>query len=205
MTSHSKSPTLTILPLPRGVVLLPGVTLRIPVSDALPVLRSIATRSKTPKPEASDVPIGCVPLRSSLLSGDGQQLIEGQSPPSPHHLDKDDGQDGFVSRKDLFNYGVVAKISGLYKGRRNDLSLTVEGLSRFRIAKITKERPYVEAMVNHLQDEGTIAIDLHLAFAVANHSCQQWTQTTLKRKTSSSSSSKSLERSSGFYKHHHSH
>ncbi|KAL8882289.1 MAG: hypothetical protein Q9198_000688 [Flavoplaca austrocitrina] len=159
MTSHSESPTLTILPLPRGVVLLPGVTLRIPVSDALPVLRSIATRSKTPKPEASDVPIGCVPFRSPLLNGDGQQLIQGQSPPSPNHLDKDNSQDGFVSRKDLFNYGVVAKISGLYKGRRNDLSLTVEGLSRFRIDKITKDRPYVEAIVTHLQDEAVDSND----------------------------------------------
>ncbi|KAL8672775.1 MAG: hypothetical protein Q9168_002769 [Polycauliona sp. 1 TL-2023] len=157
MTNQSKSSTLTILPLPPGVVLLPGVTLRIPVSDALPVLRSIATRSKTPKPEASDVPIGCVPLKSPLLSDDGQQLIEGQSPPS-RDLDKND-LDGPASSTGLFGYGVVAKISGLYKGRRNDLSLTVEGLSRFRVDKITKEKPYVEANVTHLHDEAIVPDD----------------------------------------------
>ncbi|KAL8657578.1 MAG: hypothetical protein Q9226_001788 [Calogaya cf. arnoldii] len=152
MSNQPKSPTLTILPLPRGVVLLPGVTLRIPVSDALPVLRSIATRSKTPKPEASDVPIGCIPLKSSLLTDDGQQLIEGQSPPPSKGLDKNE-LNSPVSSRDLFGFGVVAKISGLYRGRRNELLLTVEGLSRFRVETFTKGRPYLEATVTHLQDE----------------------------------------------------
>ncbi|KAI4284545.1 MAG: hypothetical protein L6R38_001311 [Xanthoria sp. 2 TBL-2021] len=156
MTNHLKSPTLTILPLPRGVVLLPGVTLRIPVSDALPVLRSIATRSKTPKPDASDVPIGCVPFKSPLLSDNGQQLVESQSSPSKE-LDNDPNAP--ASSNDLFGYGVVAKISGLYKGRRNDLSLTVEGLTRFRVDKITKERPHFEAAVTHLQDEAVDSED----------------------------------------------
>lgn len=165
MTNHLKSPTLTILPLPRGVVLLPGVTLRIPVSDALPVLRSIATRSKTPKPDASDVPIGCVPFKSPLLSDNGQQLVESQSSPSKE-LDNDPNAP--ASSNDLFGYGVVAKISGLYKGRRNDLSLTVEGLTRFRVDKITKERPHFEAAVTHLQDEGILLFYATLAVAVAN-------------------------------------
>ncbi|KAL8997954.1 MAG: hypothetical protein Q9169_002876 [Polycauliona sp. 2 TL-2023] len=151
------SSTLTILPLPPGVVLLPGVTLRIPISDALPVLRSIATRSKNPKPEASEVPIGCVPLKSPLLGDDGQQLIEGQNPPS-QEPDKNDAT-GPVSSTSLFGYGVVAKISGLYKGRRNELSLTVEGLTRFRVDKIIKERPYVEAAVTHLQDQAVVVDD----------------------------------------------
>ncbi|KAI4218070.1 MAG: hypothetical protein L6R36_009138 [Xanthoria steineri] len=156
MTSHLKPPTLTILPLPRGVVLLPGVTLPIPFSDALPVLRSIATRSKTPRPEASDVPIGCVPFKSPLLGDDGQQLIESQSSPSKG-LDNDPNAP--ASSNDLFTFGVVAKISGLYRGPRNELTLTVYGLTRFRVDKITKERPYIEAAVTHLRDEAVDADD----------------------------------------------
>ncbi|KAL8808546.1 MAG: hypothetical protein Q9182_000097 [Xanthomendoza sp. 2 TL-2023] len=158
MTSQHKSPTLPILPLPRGVVLLPGVSLRIPVtgrSDVLYLLTSITARSKTPKPDATKVPIGCVPLKSPLLSPDGQRLIEGRTRSgSGKVLDHDSmvAPDS-ATRDDLFAYGTVAKISGVHGRRPDDWTLVVEGLRRFKIEAITQESPYFEAQVTYLGGE----------------------------------------------------
>ncbi|KAL8930960.1 MAG: hypothetical protein Q9208_000061 [Pyrenodesmia sp. 3 TL-2023] len=155
MMGQSKSQKLSILPLPKGIVLLPGITLRIPVagrSDVLSLLTSIYTRARTPRPDATAVPVGCVPLSSPLLSSDGQQLIEGEHQP---RQGRDDGLDvpGNTTAQDLFSYGTVAKISGVQGRRPDDLTLVVEGLRRFRINEITKERPYFEANVTYLEPE----------------------------------------------------
>lgn len=151
------SPTLPILPLPRGVVLLPGLTLRIPVagrSDVLSLLTSIAARSKTPRPDAAKVPIGCVPLKSPLLSLDGQRFIEApsQSAKEPDH--DSNIAPGSATREDLFAYGTVAKISGVHGPRPDNLTLVVEGLRRFEISTITQEKPFFEAEVRYLEAEG---------------------------------------------------
>ncbi|KAI4205733.1 MAG: hypothetical protein LQ350_000230 [Teloschistes chrysophthalmus] len=149
MIGQSKAQTLPILPLPKGVVLLPGVTLRIPVagrSDVFSLLTSLYSRSKTPKVDASATPIGCVPLASPLLSPDGQQLIEGQGRPRTE-LDDDFNAPGDFKREDLFSYGTMARISGVQGRRSDDVTLVVEGLRRFKISKITKEKPFLEAVV----------------------------------------------------------
>ena len=154
---QSKSQTLPILPLPRGSVLLPGVSLRIPVSgrsDVLSLLSSIYTQARNPKPDATTVPIGCVPLTSSLLSPDGQQLIDNGDIHS-----EDRSQEGYVGaayagKKDLFNYGTVARISGVHGRRPHELTLIVDGIKRFKIDRITQEKPFFEAAVSFPDKDG---------------------------------------------------
>lgn len=156
MIGSSKSQPLPILPLPKGIVLLPGVTLRIPVagrSDVLALLTSIYSRSKTPRPDAAAVPIGCVPLSSPLLSSDGQQLIEGQDRPRQEQ-DDDHWTPEDVTKEDLFAFGTVGKISGVHGRRLQEMTLVVEGLRRFRIDRVTKEKPFFEANVTYIERDG---------------------------------------------------
>ena len=51
-------------------------------------------------------------------------------------------------------YGTVAKISGVQGRRADDLSLIVEGVRRFRIDRFTQMRPYFEAEVAYVEEEG---------------------------------------------------
>ncbi|KAI4259193.1 MAG: hypothetical protein LQ352_000867 [Teloschistes flavicans] len=156
MVGQPKPQTLPILPLPKGIVLLPGVTLRIPVagrSDVFSLLTSLYSRSKTPKLDAAAAPIGCVPFASPLLSPDGQQLIEGQDRHRTE-LDDDYGPPREVKKEHLFSYGTVAKISGVQGRRSDDVTLVVEGLRRFQISEITKEKPFLEAAVTHSEQDG---------------------------------------------------
>ncbi|KAL9599463.1 MAG: hypothetical protein Q9219_003802 [cf. Caloplaca sp. 3 TL-2023] len=149
---HSTTQTLPLLPLPKGIVLLPGVTLRIPVagrSDVLSLLTSIYTRSRTPKPDAATVPIGCVPLKSPLLSSDGQQLIESGERQPQERDDTGYERPGAAVKNDLFAYGTVARISGVQGRRPDDLTLVVEGIRRFKVEHITQERPFFEAAVTY--------------------------------------------------------
>ncbi|KAL8731601.1 MAG: hypothetical protein Q9166_003289 [cf. Caloplaca sp. 2 TL-2023] len=165
MTGRSRSHALPILPLPRGVVLLPGVTLRIPVagrSDALALLTSIATRSRTPKSDAARVSIGCVPLNSPLLSSDGQQLLGDRTRPRTGLSDTSTVTPDSAMWKDLFSYGTVARISGVHGRRPDELTLVVEGLRRFRLGELTQENPYFEAVTTYLEDEAVASDDLEM-------------------------------------------
>ena len=156
MYGSSNPQTLPILPLPKGYVLLPGVTLRIPVvgrSDVLALLTAIYSRSKSPRPDAASVPIGCVPLRSPLLSSDGQQLIGSKAESGQDHESHARAPEK-ASKEDLFAFGTVAKISGVQGRRLDEMTLVVEGLRRFRIAQVTKEKPFFEATVAYVEDDG---------------------------------------------------
>ena len=158
---QSRSQTLPIIPLPKGVVLLPGVTLRIPVagrSDILALLTSIYSRSKATRPDAAAVPIGCVPLRSPLLSPDGKQLIESKSPNGKDHDEDASARLEYENSNDLFGYGTVARISGVQGRRPDDLTLVVEGLRRFKIIDVTQERPFLEAAVTIFENEGIVVL-----------------------------------------------
>lgn len=151
---RAKSTLLPIVPLPKDQVLLPGVSLRINVANRpdlaalLAHIYSTASTASTPRGENA-ISIGCVPLKSPFVSPDGKRLLG-------------DGQDKVKERQeihpvaakkdDLFGYGVVAKVSGVQGRNRNDLSLVVEGTSRFKIDKVTQERPYFEATVIPHQD-----------------------------------------------------
>ena len=157
---QSKSQTLSLLPLGDNAVLLPGTTLRLPLagrSDVPALLTSLYTRARSPRPDASSIPIGCVPLSSPLLSPTGRNLIQdverdGQVQEEPGIVDPSD-----ASKRDLFAYGTVAKISGVQGRRTNEIALLLEGGRRFKIERITQERPYFKAQVTYLDDESQLA------------------------------------------------
>ena len=152
-----KSQSLSLLPLGDNAVLLPGTTLRVPVtgrSDIPALLTSFYTRSKSPKPDASTIFIGCVPLNSPLLSADGQHLLASSHRDADGESERRNVSPDEASRKDLFIYGTVAKISGVQGRRANDLSLVLEGTRRFRINRITQKRPFFEAQVTILDEDG---------------------------------------------------
>ncbi|MCJ1245535.1 hypothetical protein MMC30_002739 [Trapelia coarctata] len=156
MVTSLKHKLLPIIPLARDGVLLPGVTLRIPVHnrpDIPALLSSIYSRASTPKPDTSTISVGCVPLCSPLLSPEGQNLLEDAEirvRKTAEHLATNPGKAG---EKDLFAYGTVAKISGVQGRRPGDLALVVEGVRRFRIERFTQFRPYMEAEVVYIDED----------------------------------------------------
>ncbi len=155
---QSKSQKLALLPLGDNAVLLPGTSLRVPVagrSDIPAILTSVYTRAKSPRPDAASISIGCVPLKSPLLGGDGQNLIEGIEEKSQTQQDKESIDPGDADKSDLFTYGTVARISGIQGRRTDDLALILEGTRRFKIERFTQTRPYFEALVTYLDEERT--------------------------------------------------
>lgn len=153
---QSKSQSLALLPLPKGLVLLPGTTLRVPITDRTDIpalLSSVYTRAATPKPDATAISIGCVPINSSLLSPDGLNLIDDTESSSRRSIENHDINPGAADKKDLFSYGTVARISGVQGRRPDDLALVVEGIRRFKVEKITQRRPFFKADVIYLDEE----------------------------------------------------
>ena len=87
-----------------------------------------------------------MPLNSPYLSPDGKRLIEDAESKDRKgaSIESDPGQ---ARKPDLFQYGTIAKVTGVQGRRPEELNLVVEGMSRFKIDKITRERPYFEARV----------------------------------------------------------
>ncbi|KAI4743379.1 putative ATP-dependent protease La [Aureobasidium sp. EXF-12298] len=146
--------TLPIIPLAEGSVLLPGLTLRIPLQgrgDIAAILANIYSKAATPTPDHSSVTVGCLPVNSPYLSSDGQKLLDDGNDSkgrpvaaiNPAHATKDQ----------LFSVGTLAKVSGVQGKRRGELALVVEGVSRFQVNSFVKIRPYFEAEVNIHTDE----------------------------------------------------
>lgn len=142
----AKSKILPIVPLPKGQVLLPGVSLRINITsraDLAALLAHIYSTATAPRGE-TPINIGCVPLNSPYLSSDGKRLIEnGQN----NRREAQDIHPVQAKKDDLFGFGTVAKVSGVQGRNRGELSLVVEGISRFSVEKVTQELPYFEAAV----------------------------------------------------------
>lgn len=65
---------------------------------------------------------------------------------------------GKAEGKDLFAYGVVAKISGVQGRRPGDLALVVEGVRRFRLERFTQFRPFMEGEVVFVDEDGGCSI-----------------------------------------------
>ena len=151
-----KSKTLPILLLGQNSVLLPGAKLRVPVqgrSDIPALLSAVYTRASKPRPDATTISLGCVPLNSHLLSPDGQNLLDDTEGRSQRGEDRSNVNPSRADKADLFSYGTVAKISGV-QGRRSELSLIVEGVRRFRVDRIIRDKPYFEAEVTYLDEDG---------------------------------------------------
>lgn len=145
---------LPLVPLPHSLVLLPGVTTRVPLqnrADVAAILAHIYSKASTPRPEASSVTVGCVPLNSQYLSPDGKRLIEdGEKEKKKTVVEVDPAQ---ARKPDLFQYGTMARVTGVQGRRPGELMLVVEGVQRFKVEKITRERPYFEANVTLHQEE----------------------------------------------------
>jgi ATP-dependent Lon protease len=152
----SKATALPVIPLPKGLVLLPGVVLRIPVFDRqdIPALLTQVFRASSSTRGSKSVPLGVVPLRSPLLSPDGSRLLESKSE-SGQHEDASEINPGLATKGDLFNYGTVAKLNGVEGRTSGKWALIVEGISRFKLKHATQDRPFFQAKVSHQQVDGT--------------------------------------------------
>ncbi|KAI5363211.1 putative ribosomal protein S5 domain 2-type [Septoria linicola] len=148
----NRSRTLPLVPLPHSLVLLPGVTTRVPLqnrADIAAILANLYSKATTPRPEASSVTVGCVPVNSHHLTSDGKQFIEEKSVKA-QAVEVDPAN---ARKKDVFQYGTMARVTGVQGRRPGELTLVVEGVTRFKIDEITHERPYFEAKVTLHQEQ----------------------------------------------------
>ncbi|MCP4344438.1 MAG: endopeptidase La [Desulfobacterales bacterium] len=58
-----------------------------------------------------------------------------------------------ISQDDLFHYGTSALILKMAKSEDNRAQMVVQGLSRFRVKKYLKGKPYLQASVEHIRDK----------------------------------------------------
>jgi len=148
----TRSP-IALLPLPCDTVLFPGRKLQISASNRQDVLAIIAehySRAVVDGSRKKSAVVGCVPLRSPYLSSDGQHLIEAgkdSDVAEAHPRAESAGKD------DIFQYGVLATISGVEGGRSGELKISLEGGQRFKIEKVLQEKPYLSAKVTVFDDE----------------------------------------------------
>ncbi|KAK5257828.1 hypothetical protein LTR40_009113, partial [Exophiala xenobiotica] len=157
---YTAKATIPLIPLAKDSVLLPGVTLRISVTNRadIPLLLSSAfQRATRSRGGAASLPIGCVPVNSPYLSADGRELLDSAEKESSGHIEPE-VEPGSATKKDLFKYGTLAKIIGVQGTSNSDPYLVVEGVQRFRIDKIRHEKPNFEAEVTFYEDE---VPDLH--------------------------------------------
>lgn len=148
---------LPLVPLAKDSVLLPGLTLRVPLANRadIPVLLSSAfTRATNRERDASSLIVGCVPLSSPFLSRDGQQLLDSKARESGTKQERLDINPSKATKDDIFTYGAVAKIIGVQGRPSSQPYLLVEGTRRFRIDRVSQERPYFEAEVTFYDEEG---------------------------------------------------
>ena len=148
---------LAIVPLPKGTILLPGVTARLPVPnrpDLSNLLSSLLDQASKGQRHENSISFGCVPLGSPYLSRDSQNLIDDGS------LDEDKKEEyeavdaGQARKEDLFHYGTVGKVVGLQRRVYGEPSLLVQGVQRFSIQRWLKERPFFEAEVILHEEKG---------------------------------------------------
>jgi ATP-dependent Lon protease len=104
-----------------------------------------------------------------LLSNDGQQLIDDGSLDGAKKEEYDAIDAGQARKEDLFRYGTVGKVIGVQRRAYAEPFLVVQGVQRFTIKHILRERPFFEAEVV-LQNERGWCTDL---FALKLYSSSQ--------------------------------
>jgi ATP-dependent Lon protease len=161
---YGSSTTIPLIPLPEGSVLLPGVTLRIPIASRpdIPLLLQSAFSQAASSRRGSSLTVGCVPLRSAYLSQDGQQLLEGKREDDRRRKDSQGMDPEKISKDDLFRYGTVAKLIGVQGRSNSEPSLLVEGIQRFRIDQVLQRRPYLQAEVSLYEEDDPNEQDVEL-------------------------------------------
>lgn len=166
MMGKRSSKVLPIIPLPKGQVLLPGLSLRISIvnrPDIAALLARIYSKANTITTRNSEesIIVGCLPIGSPLLSPDGKLLIQAPTDGEGRAV----GVTEYVhpaaaSKGDLFRLGCVAKVSGVQGRRQGELSLVVEGMERCRVERFVRERPYFEAQLVGIEDLGEFILVL---------------------------------------------
>ncbi|OAL04102.1 ATP-dependent protease La [Phaeosphaeriaceae sp. SRC1lsM3a] len=155
--SKTSTKVLPLIPLAPPLAVLPGTTLKIPItnrSDVAAILAKIYSISPTAKPDAS-ITVACVPLNSNTVSPkDGRLLIEDGAKTGKIVYESDPMQ---ATKKDVFGYACVAKISGVQGRRQGDLSLVVEGLERVQVLDVVQERPYFEGELAAVDEHVDVA------------------------------------------------
>ena len=157
-SNNGRTTKLSLVPLPKGSVLLPGVTLRIPVSnrpDLANLLSSILDRTSVARRDGNVIAFGCVPLGSPFLSKDGQQLLDNGNLDDAKKEDYEAIDAGQARKEDLYQYGTVGKVIGVQRRAYSEPSLVVQGMQRFTINRVLKERPFFEAETLVHDDQGT--------------------------------------------------
>lgn len=167
-SSSTKTTKLPLVPLARDTVLLPGLTLRIPLTNRPDLANLLSTLLNRNKRDLSSISIGCVPLASPRLSKDGRHLIDDGQTDS----DIDDVVDAGQARKDdLFRYGTVAKIVGLQRRIHSEPYLLVTGVQRMTVVKVLRDRPYFEAEVQLHSEPGERNLFESPVFNMADINC----------------------------------
>lgn len=159
-SKNSEAVKLALVPLPKGTVLLPGVTSRIPVSnrpDLSNLLSSLLDRT-TPGQRENSVTFGCVPLNSPYLSKDGQQLLEDSNLDDAKKDEYDVIDAGQARKEDLYRHGTLGKVIGVQRRVYAEPFLLVQGVQRFTIKRVFKERPFFEAEVNMIDEKGKTVV-----------------------------------------------
>jgi ATP-dependent Lon protease len=155
---------LPLIPLAPPLAVLPGTTLKIPMtnrSDVAAILAKIYSISPTAKPDAS-ITVACVPLNSNTIGPDGRLLIDNGAKGDKTVYESDPMQ---ATARDIFQYACVAKVSGVQGRRQGELSLVVEGLERVQVLDVVQERPYFEGELALVDEHIDIASqELHSQF-----------------------------------------
>lgn len=154
--SKTSTKVLPLIPLAPPLAVLPGTTLKIPItnrSDVAAILAKIYSISPTAKPDAA-ITVACVPLKSNTISPDGRLLIEDGRNNSKALYENDPLQ---ATKKDIYGYACVAKVSGVQGRRQGDLSLVVEGIERVQVVDVVQERPYFEGELAAVDEHVEIA------------------------------------------------
>ncbi|KAL5341582.1 Lon protease-like protein 2, peroxisomal [Aspergillus crustosus] len=158
MGSNGGRPTkLALVPLPKGTVLLPGATLRIPVTnrpDLANLLSSLLDRTHSNKRDANSITFGCVPLCSPYLSKDGQHVIDNGAVDDDKREEFEAIDAGQARKEDLYRYGTLGKVIGVQRRAYSEPHLLVQGVQRLTVRRVIRERPFFEAeCILHEEDE----------------------------------------------------
>lgn len=150
---------LPLIPLAPPLAVLPSTTLKIPItnrSDVAAILAKIYSISPTAKPDAA-ITVACVPLNSPTVSPkDGKLLIEDGGKREGKVVYESDPVN--ATKKDVFGYACVAKVSGVQGRRQGELSLVVEGLERVKVLDVVQDRPYFEGELESVDEHGMYSL-----------------------------------------------
>ncbi|CAI6342268.1 unnamed protein product [Periconia digitata] len=143
---------LPLIPLAPPLAVLPSTTLKIPIanrSDIAAILAKIYSISPNARPDAA-ITVACVPLNSlHVAPSDGKLLIDDGKEKEGEAYQIDPVH---ATRRDVFGYACVAKVSGVQGRRQGELSLVVEGLERVKVVDVVQERPYFEGVLGSCEE-----------------------------------------------------